>query len=286
MTVKISLRSFTSALFFLASPWRILWQNRVLLRQLCQRDLTARYKGSGLGLIWSILNPLIMLAIYAFVFGEIFRSRWGNAPPPSTWSEKLNFALILYAGLIIFNWLAECLAKAPVCILGNANYVKRVVFPLEVLPVVPIVIGAFHLLMSFAVLVGFIMLSPTHVTAHWLAAPLLLFPYFLFLVGLAWFLSAIGVYFRDIEQVVPALTSVLMFLSPVFYSIQMLPAAFRPWLMANPLTFVIETQRNLLFWQQLPNPGVWVTLYLSALFMFYLGYACFKTLRRGFADVL
>ena len=275
-----------SLLDFLKAPWLVLWKNKALLRQLCQRDLSAKYKGSALGFAWSVILPLTMLAIYAFVFGEIFKSRWGNAPAPQTWSERLSFALILYAGLIVFNWFAECLSKAPVSILSNANFVKRVVFSLDILPAIPVVIGGFHFLMSALVLTGFTLLSPMPVTAYWLLTPVLLLPVLLCLIGISWFLSALGVYFRDMEQMMPALISALMFLSPVFYSVQVLPEFVRPWLMANPLTFMIETLRNLLFWQTAPSFADSCSLYLMALLIFYFGYFSFQTLRKGFADVL
>ncbi|MDY7539943.1 ABC transporter permease [Undibacterium sp. RTI2.1] len=277
----------TASIFHnLSSPWLSLWQHRVLLGQLCKRDLTSKYKGSMLGLIWSFLLPLMMLAIYAFVFGEVFKSRWGTAPAPTTLSEKLSFALILYVGLIVFNWLAECLSKSPTIILSNINYVKRVVFPLEVLPMIPVIVGAFHFLMSFTVFACFVLFSPLEITVYWLAMPLLLIPYLLCLAGITWFLASIGAYFRDLEQVIPALTSALMFLSPVFYSISALPEAFQSWLMMNPLTFIIEAMRNLLFWHKLPDLFSWLVLYCMSLIMFYVGYFSFNILRRGFADVL
>ncbi len=280
------MRLINSLLSFAQAPWTVLWKNRTLLFQLCQRDINARYKGASLGLAWSILLPLMMLAIYAFVFGEIFKSRWGNLPAPQTWSERLSFALILYAGLIVFNWFAECLSKSPTMILNNANFVKRVVFPLDILPVIPVVIGAFHFSMSFVVLMVFTVLSPMAFSFYWLMVPMLLIPFVLCLIGIAWFLASLGVYFRDMEQVMPVLTSALMFLSPVFYSIEVLPAFFRRWLMANPLTFIIEALRNLLFWQTLPNKIEIALLYLMAVIVFYLGFLSFKTLRKGFADVL
>jgi lipopolysaccharide transport system permease protein len=227
-----------------------------------------------------------MLAIYAFVFGEIFKSRWGNAPPPQTWSERLSFALILYAGLITFNWFAECLSKAPTAILHHVNFVKRVIFPLDILPVIPVVIGGFHFIISSFVLAGFTSASPIPITWYWLLTPVMLIPFALCLIGISWFLSAIGVYFRDMEQMMPALTSALMFLSPVFYSVQVLPEFIRPWLMANPITLMIEILRDLLFWQQLPAFTVIVGLYGFSLSLFYLGYSSFNVLRRGFSDVL
>jgi len=275
-----------SLLCFVKAPWLVLWKNKTLLRQLCKRDLSAKYKGASLGVTWSVILPLTMLAIYAFVFGEIFKSRWGNTPAPQTWSERLSFALILYAGLIIFNWFAECLSKSPISILSNANFVKRVIFPLEILPIVPIITGGFHFLMSALVLTSFTLLSPMPVTTYWLLIPFLLIPFLLCLIGVSWFLSALGVYFRDMEQMMPALISALMFLSPVFYSVQVLPEFVRPWLMANPLTFIIEAFRNLLFWHTLPSSTDSLLMYLMALVVFYFGYFSFRTLRKGFADVL
>lgn len=270
----------------LQRPWLVLWNNRSLLFQLCARELRAKYKESLLGLTWALLLPLLMLAIYAFVFGEVFRARWGDSPAPQSWPERLNFALILYAGLMVFGWLGECLAKAPVSILSQTNFVKRVVFPLEILPLVPVLLGGFHFLMSFAVLTLFTLLSPISFSIHWLAIPIVLLPFLLCMMGLVWFLSALGVYFRDMEQIMPALTSALMFLSPVFYSVQALPEFVRPWLMMNPLTAVIEAVRNCLFWHQLPSSGNLLSAYLLSLLVFYAGFFCFSRLRKGFADVL
>lgn len=258
-----------------------LWRNRELIKASTQREVLGRYQGSVLGLLWSFFNPLFMLVVYTFVFSVVFKSRWSGGS-----ESKTEFALILFAGLIVFNLFAECINRAPSLILSNTNYVKKVVFPLDILPFVALLSALYHALISlvvwFVAYLIFFGLPP--VTA--LLLPLALVPLMLLTMGLSWALASLGVFLRDVGQFITVLTTVLMFLSPVFYPASSLPEAYRDLLYLNPMTPVIEMTRDLLYWGKMPD---WTDLGLYWLVtgaLAWLGFAWFQKTRKGFADVL
>ena len=245
-----------------------------------RREVVGRYKGSVMGLAWSFFNPVFMLIVYTFVFSVIFKSRWGVD------ESRTLFAVVLFVGLIVLNLFSEVVNRAPSLILSNVNYVKKVVFPLEILPVVAIGAALFHALISLGVLLLAFMLFNGFV--HWtvIFVPLILLPLIILTLGVSWLLAAIGVFLRDIGQTIAILTTVLMFLSPVFYPVTAVPEGFRPFIMANPLTFIIEQAREVLIWGRLPD---WFGLGLYTIIVSiiaWLGYALFQKMRKGFADVL
>lgn len=252
-----------------------------MITLLTKRDIIGRYKGSFFGLLWSFFNPLILLAVYTFVFGFIFQMRWGGDV-----SSKGEFAVILFAGLIIYSLMAECLNRAPNLILHNANFVKRVVFPTEILPVVGLASALFHAAVSFVVLAGFVLI--TFGSIPWTATllPFILLPFIMITLGLSWILASLGVYIRDLAHGIGLLTSVLLFLSPVFYTADKLPPALRAGLYVNPLTFPIEQTRDVVLWGKLPDWTGLLGYYAVAVAIAYLGFTWFQKTRRGFADVL
>jgi len=264
-----------------ASMLSNLWGNRELIAQMTQREVIGRYKGSMMGLLWSFLNPVFMLVVYSFVFSVAFKARWSGGD-----ESQAQFAVVLFAGMIVHALFAEVLNRAPTIILGNVNYVKKVVFPLEILTVVSLSAALFHalvsllvLLLAFAMFNGFI---------HWttIFAPVVLLPLMILSLGFGWILSSLGVFVRDIGQIIGVLTSALMFLSPVFYPVSALPESVQPWLHLNPLTFIIEQTRDVLIWGRMPDWGG-LTLYLIGAGIFaWLGYFWFQKTRKGFADVL
>ena len=261
---------------------RSLWHNRQLILQMTKREVVGRYKGSVMGLAWSFFNPLLMLIVYTFVFSVIFKSRWGVGGEES----KTQFALVLFVGMLVHGLFAEVLNRATSLILSNANYVKKVVFPLEILPVVTMGAALFHSLISLSVLLGAFALFNGNL--HWTAifTPLVLLPLVILTMGLAWMLTSLGVFLRDVGQTIGIITMVMMFLAPVFYPATALPEEMRPWIMANPLTFIIEQAREVLIWGRLPN---WTGLgiyTLVAMVVAWAGYAWFQKTRKGFADVL
>ncbi|MCX9465704.1 ABC transporter permease, partial [Vibrio cholerae] len=189
----------------------VLWSNKELIKALVKRDILGRYRGSILGILWSFFNPLFMLAVYTFVFSEVFNARWGAGT-----DSKAEFALILFAGMLMFNLFSETINQAPNIILSNANYVKKVVFPLEILPVVNLLSSLFNTGISLIVwiLAYTILIGIPH--ASLLLIPFILIPYVLFILGLGWIISSLGVYLRDVSQIIGVLTTVLMFMSGVF----------------------------------------------------------------------
>lgn len=269
---------------FVSSPREMVasfWRNKGLIRNLVHREVVGRYKGSMLGIFWSLATPIFMLMVYTFVFSVVFKARWGGGS-----DSKTEFALLLFAGLIIFNLFSECISRAPGLILANVNYVKKVVFPLEVLPWVSMGSALFHFSVSLGVwLVAYAVLFGL---PHWhvLLLPLVVFPLLLFVMGLNWALASLGVYLRDVGQIIGILLTMLMFLTPIFYPASALPETFQPIMLFNPLTLPIEMVRDLLFWGRVPNL-IMLGVYASgstacALF----GFAWFQKTRKGFADVL
>lgn len=257
------------------------WQHRHLILQMVRREILGRYRGSVFGLVWSFVNPVLMLTVYTFVFSVVFQARWGGET-----GGKFEFALVLFSGLMVFNLFAECLNQAPCLILSNANYVKRVVFPLEILSWVSLGSAVFHAGISLLVLLVAMGLTGQPVGGMALCLPLVILPFLWLTLGLSWLLASVGVFLRDVGQVVGMALTVLMFMSPIFYPASALPASMRGWLFLNPLTFVIEQVRNVLVWNRAPD---WIGLgeyALVTLGVMWLGFFWFQKTRKGFADVV
>lgn len=260
-----------------------LWRNRQLIFQMTKREVLGRYKGSALGLAWSFFNPVFMLVVYTFVFSEIFKSRWGGIGGDDS---KTQFAIVLFVGMIVLSLFSEVLNRAPGLILSNVNYVKKVVFPIEILPVIAMGAALFHSLVSIVVLLVAFALFNGYLQWTTIYLPLVLLPLVILTLGFAWLLAALGVFLRDVSQTIGIITTVLMFLAPVFYPITAVPEKFRPFIMANPVTFIIEQAREVLIWGHLPSWFGLMIYTLVATFVAWAGYALFQKTRKGFADVL
>jgi len=257
-------------------------KNRQLIYQMTKREVIGRYKGSVFGLAWSFFNPLLMLTIYTFVFSVVFKSRWAGEASNS----KTEFALILFAGMIIFNLFSECINRSPSLILSNVNYVKKVVFPLEILPVINFGVAFFHALISFGILVFAFILINHFVSWTAIFLPIILLPFFIFILGVSWFIASLGVFSRDIGQTIGIITTLMMFFSPVFYPISAVPQNFQMWIYVNPLSFIIEQTRRALIFELLPDWSVLGAYYLFSIIIMMLGFAWFQKTRKGFSDVL
>jgi len=256
-------------------------RQRSLIWQFSKRDVLARYRGSMLGLGWSFVNPLLMLAIYTFVFRTIFKARWegGNA-------SDFEFALRVYSGLIVFTLFTEVLNRAPRLVLDQPNLVKKVVFPLEILPWIPPLAGLFHLALNLALLLVATAFDRGGLPLSVLALPLVLLPLLPLLLAIGWFLAALGVFVRDIGQIMPTVSSLLLFLSPVFFPPSSLPTDWQPWLNLNPLTLIIEQARRVVLDGLWPEWGSLAVYLLLASVAAWLGGLWFQATRKGFADVL
>lgn len=256
-----------------------------LLLPLLRREVVGRYRGSALGVFWSLLTPLFMLAVYSFVFGFVLKARWSVPNASGAEHSTAEFAVILFAGLIPFQFFSEVVSGAPGLVLYNANYVKKIVFPIHILPIVSVGAALFHAAISLLVLLGFTWFM---FGFSWtiILAPVVFAPLALLALGLAWFLASIGVYFRDIGQIVPSLLTATMFLSPIFFPRTTLPEWLQPYLSLNPLAIPVESFRNVVLFGVQPD---WTALgyyTLVAIVIALLGEQFFQKTRKGFADVL
>ncbi len=261
---------------------RQVWLQHQLFLKLLRRDFAERYRGSFLGATWSLLLPLLSLLVFTFFFGVIFKMRWtgwGNG-------SLSDLALILFVGMALYNFLAECLGRAPSLILAHQNYVKNVIFPLEMLPAVMVTSALLTLGVTLSVILLLQLTMGTGLTWTVLLLPAMVLPLILFVLGLSWFLSSLGVFIRDIQQLTVPLVQLMMFMSPVFYPVSALPESVRPWLLFNPLALVIEQTRGIVLFGYSP---AWIPYLLclgASLLVALLGAYWFARTRKGFADVL
>jgi len=255
--------------------------NLSLIPILTYREIIGRYRGSLLGILWSLITPLFMLAVYTFAFGFVFQARWGGADGGGEAVSIGTFALNLFAGLIVFQLFAEVINRAPLLILSNQNYVKKVIFPLEVLAPVALGSALFHAVISYVVLLVFIpfVFDRIPLTA-------LLLPLSILILGLSWFLSSFGVYVRDVSQSLGTIVTAMLFLSPVFYPITILPEWAHFWIRLNPITIPVEQTRNVLINGIVPDLIVMAIYSAIAIVIAAFGYIWFQKTRKGFADVL
>lgn len=263
------------------SPYRALVRHFELIVQMARRDIASRYRGSFMGLFWSFVNPLMMLLIYTFVFGVIFKARWNTQV-----SGHFAFALILFSGLNISTLFSECANRAATLIIENTNFVKRVVFPLETLSWSVLAAALFHLLISTAALLVIAVFVNGRIPWTIVLFPIVIACFVPFVVGTIWLLASFGVFLRDLKQVIAIITTALMFLAPILYPMTMLPERFRDLLYLNPLTVIALASQDVLIWGAPPHWGhLGIYTLISCLFA-WLSFVWFEKTRKGFADVL
>jgi len=260
---------------------RTLFANRELMSSMIRREIIGRYRGSVMGLMWSFFNPVLMLSVYTFVFSVVFKARWQGGS-----DSKTEFALIVFVGLMMFNLFAESMNRAPSLIVGNINYVKKVIFPLELLPVISFCSTAFHFLISLLVWLIFFCVFFGIPPQTIVFLPLVVIPLALNTLGLSWLLASLGVYVRDVTQFISILMTILMFLSPIFYPIASLPEQYHLLMNINPLTFIVEQARDVMIFGRPINWTSWLIQFLLSSLIAWLGFAWFQKTRKGFADVL
>jgi lipopolysaccharide transport system permease protein len=258
-----------------------LLRNRGMLWALVKRDFIGRYKGSMLGVFWSLFNPLLLLVIYTVVFSVAFKAKWGAGE-----ESKVTFAIVLFSGMIVHSFFAECLNRAPSLITSQPNYVKKVVFPLEILTWMALFSALLHFLVSFGVLLGFCFLAGVTVHIGVLLTPIILLPLILMILGFSWAFASLGVYLRDLSQAMGMVTTVALFLAPVFYPIDALPQNYQVLLMWNPITLPVIQLRDLMLWGKPLQWDEWAISLAIGLTICQIGYWWFQKSRRGFADVI
>lgn len=267
---------------FILRAFTCLRANKKLIIHLTRRDITMRYRSSILGGVWLFVQPLLLLALYSFVFQAVLRARWGIEGAEGS---PVPFGLILFIGLVMHTVLSDTLVRAPASITSQESLVKRVIFPLEILPIVNVtsslmtaVLSLLVLFVAMIVFAGF--LYPTSIL---ILLPLLGLA--LLAAGIGWILAALGVYIRDLNQIMPLFSTLLLFTAPIVYPRSMVPEEFQFLLMLNPLTVPVEWSRAILFEGVLWHPGAELFLVLSAV-VYVFGYGFFRMLRREFSDVL
>lgn len=255
--------------------------NRFIIHQLARREILSRYRGTTFGILWSLLTPMLMLAIYTFVFGFILEIRW-----PVQEGGQAEFASILFSGMIMHSFLSECLMQSTTLISGNPQYVKKVVFPLEALAWVTTSTALFQAIISIAVLFIYLL-----VIGHQFSWVVLLFPLpvcalYLMCIGIVWFVSAAAVYFRDLGHIMGVVSTILFFMAPILYPKDALPNELLPFLYLNPITYPIELLRSIILWNQAPDLLKLSVYILIAFFFSWVGLLWFQRSRKGFGDVL
>ena len=222
-------------------------RHRSLVFRLIKHDIAARYRGSVMGVFWALLQPLAMLVVFTLVFGTVLKAKWAGT------GGNLDFALVLFAGLLVFGVFSECLGKAPSLVTQRTNLVKKVVFPLEVLAWVSVGVASFNFAVGLAVWIAFYL--ALNASLHWtiLFLPLVILPIIFVGVAVGWLLGALGVFLRDLEQAVAPISMAILFLSPVFFDLASVPPEFRQWFLLNPMTFAIEQARLVMLGGRLPD---------------------------------
>jgi lipopolysaccharide transport system permease protein len=268
--------------------WRVptaldfLVTSRGLIVQLTRREIAGRYRGTYLGIFWSLINPLIMLAVYTLVFGGIFNGRFTH----NGTETAADFALGLFCGMNLFNFFVEVVQKSPGMILSNPNFVKKVVFPLEILPVVAVLAALFHLAIATIPLIAGLLIA--HGSVPWgmlLLAPIVI-PLILATLGLSWLLAALGVFIRDLQAAVTPAVTILMFLSCIFYPLSAVPQSLRPFIQLNPMADLIQSARDAIMLNVIPDWKIWIGLLGSGVILFVVGLWIFRSFRGAFADTI
>lgn len=257
--------------------------NRALIVQMVSRDVSMRYKNSVLGSVWIIGQPLLQLLLYSFVFQVVLRSRWGIQTPDG---RDVPFGLLLFCGILLHSLLADTLVRTPSLIVSNTSYVKRVIFPLEILPVVTAAGTAVGVIFGIGLLLLGAFFYSVDFSWHVLLIPIPLTFLFVLTVGLGWLLSAVGVFVRDLPQLTSSLATIMLFTAPICYPVEMVPHEFRWLLRVNPLTVPVETIRALIFSSSEMDWLILGVYAIVAIAIAVFGYMVFNRMRAGFADAL
>lgn len=265
----------------LAHWLRSILAHRELCWRLTAREVSQRFRGSQLGLVWAVLTPLLTAAVFTLVFTGIFPTRW-----PNTSGGSLEFMLILLVGLAVHGAFAEAVGRAPMLVVSNASYVTRVVFPLEILPLVATLAALVNGGITLAIMLLGALAVHGGLPATALLLPVVLLPYLLLVIAVVTATAAAGVFIRDLSLAVGPLITLMMFLSPMFFPMEAVPAPWRPVFWLNPVTLIMEEARGVLLFGRLPRFGLLALYGAAALALLAASHWMFQRLRRGFADVL
>lgn len=283
--VRLGTETYSSSvhprLLSFTGPFSAWSRHRSLTIELTRRDILGRYRGASFGLLWSLISPFLMLGVYTVAFGYILKARW-----PGTTGNTADFAMLLFLGLLTHGFFAECLTRAPTLITSNANLVKKIVFPLDVLPWTVVLSALFHTFTNVIVFVLINLFLRGEFHPEIVLLPLVLVPLLLLALGMVWLLASLSVFLRDITQITGVVATAMLFLSSAIIPVETLPERYQLIFALNPLTFIIDQVREVAFWGRLPDWSGLGLYAMGGLSFAYAGYAVFQKTRRGFADVL
>jgi lipopolysaccharide transport system permease protein len=282
--LDIHLMPTTGLLRLIAAPVVAPLAHRSLIWELTKREVMGRYRGASFGLLWSLISPFLLLGVYSFAFGSVMKGRWPQSGDQG--ANQHSFTLILFVGLIVHGFFSEVIMRGPMLITGNPSYVKRIIFPLDILPWPMILSALFHLVANFLVFLALRLVLEGHIDASAILFPIIILPLVVLAFGVSWLLAALGVYFRDVTQITSVLSTALLFTSSAVMPISSVSPSLRPLFMINPITFIIDQSRNIALWDTMPNwegLGLYMLLAMSVALV---GFTWFMATRRGFADVI
>lgn len=263
------------------NPFAAFGRHRNLTRELVRNEILGRYRGATFGMLWSLLSPFMMLVVYTIAFGSILKGRW-----PQVGDTHAEFGLVIFVGIFVHGFFGECFTRAPRLMLENSNYVKRVVFPLDILPWTMVLAGLFHLAMNVVVFCLLSFFVYQQLSPLVLLLPLVLAPLVLLNVAVSWVMSSLGVYLRDIAQVAPVVATAMFFLSSAIIPVDAVPEKYQLVFKLNPLTFFIDQARAVALWGQQPDWSGLAWYAVGSLVAVFAAHAWFRSTSRGFADVL
>ncbi|MBM3678897.1 MAG: hypothetical protein FJW96_13615 [Actinobacteria bacterium] len=261
--------------------WSLVSGNRAVMRELTLREVRAEHSGKAFGTFWGIFQPLFLLAVYAFVYGAVFHTRIGG-----TFELPRNFTIYLLSGLVPWFAFLYCMAKSATVIQANAHLVKQVVFRVDALPVAVALAAAFPLLLGIAFLTVFNLATYGNVPPGYLLLPGAVALQIVGMIGFAYALAAIGVFFRDVRDLVQLSAIVLIFLMPIVYLPGSVPRQFDPLLWLNPFTYMVYAYQDVLYFGRIEHAWSWLAFAIWAFTAFMLGRRLFKRTEPFFADVL
>lgn len=272
-------------ILFLSSPLTIIMKNRELMVQLVKRNLIIKYKGTFLGVAWNVLQPMFLFLAYSFAFGVVFNSRWSSNNISAENAEAL-YAVIMFCGMTVYNIFSETISISPNIFVSNPNYIKKVIFPLEILPISQVLTSIINVLFWFIILLigTYSVTKNIPITIFWL--PIVLVPYILMVIGVSFLVASIGVYFRDLSQICSIIAQVGFLVTPICYSIELIPEKYAVIMNLNIIAWYVEEVRKVLVYGMFPDFQVLSKMFLVAIIVFYIGYACMRYLKKGFADVI
>lgn len=267
---------------FVLKPFVQMWYHQDLIQAILRREIADRFKGSAAGWIWAVVAPLLAITVYTFAFTSSLKLPMAdNAAGP-----KVGYALFIFSGIIVFNFWSEMAFRAPMLLHEYTHFIKQTIFPSDMLAVISTLRATLYTLISIGVMLAFQLLVVGSLPWTVLLMPLTFIPFMAFLIGMSWFLCALGAFTRDAGYLMINIVPLFMFATPIFYPHDALPAPGNFLIYINALTAYVEVMRDIVLLGKLPNPLVYLWTLFTSVFTFYFGYWFFDRYRNVIVDVI